>query len=179
MLRRTLRTQKITTRVVLLSATVAVLLGSALVLLIVAVTGQRDAARVAFRSQEALTVGSQLEASLISIENGLRGFVASGRERFLQPTDEALREYPLQVRELTGLVSDDAGQQQRVRDIASEIDDYVLLWARPLIALARERLPAAQSVVVTNGGRERLDRIQTRFDRLFAREGEVILEREV
>ena len=54
MLRRSLRT-RITTRVLVLSAAVAVLLGATLVLLIIAVTGQRDAARTAFRSQKALT----------------------------------------------------------------------------------------------------------------------------
>ena len=162
----------------LLSAAVAVLLGTALIILIFAVTGQRDAARVAFRSQEALTAGSQLESSLISIENGLRGFVASGRERFLTPAREALDQYPRELRELTRLVSEDPMQQAQVRAIGTQIDDYVLLWARPLIALARERLADAQSVVVTNGGRARLDAIGRRFDTLFDSEQAVVRARE-
>ena len=74
MLRRSLRT-RITTRVLVLSATVAVLLGATLVLLIIAVTGQRDAGRLAFSSQEALTLTSRLETTLLSIENGLRDYV--------------------------------------------------------------------------------------------------------
>ncbi|MDX6706367.1 MAG: hypothetical protein QOI48_2213, partial [Solirubrobacteraceae bacterium] len=65
---RTFRT-RITARVVALSAAAAVLLGLALVVLIVAVGGQRDAARTAFRSQQALSVANELEKSLISIEN--------------------------------------------------------------------------------------------------------------
>ena len=88
-MRRTLRT-RITTRVVALAVTGSLLLGTALVILIVAVTGQRDASRTAFRSQEALTAGSQHEKSLITIENGLRGYVASRRERFLAPATHAL-----------------------------------------------------------------------------------------
>ncbi|MGI9081316.1 MAG: sensor histidine kinase [Thermoleophilaceae bacterium] len=176
-MRRTLRT-RIITRVVALSVTGSLLLGTALVILIVAVTGQRDASRTAFRSQEALTAGSQLEKSLITIENGLRGFVASGRERFLAPATQALRSYPAELRQLTRLLSDDPGQQRHARRIGEGIDDYVTLWARPLIALARTRLPSARSVVVTGGGRERLSAIRSAFARLFERERGVARARE-
>jgi signal transduction histidine kinase len=175
--RRTLTT-RITTRVVLLSATAALLVGIVLVVLIVAIIGQRDAARSAFRSQEALTAGSQLEKSLISIENGVRGYVASGRERFPAPATQSLAMYPRELRALRRLVDDDPGQQQRVAQIGVAIDDYVLLWARPLIGLARDRPAQARSVVVTNGGRERLDAIRARFAGLFRRERQVISARE-
>ena len=162
----------------LLSATASVLVGAVLVVLIVAVTGQRDAARSAFRSQEALAAGNQLEKSLITIENGVRGYVASRKERFLDPANEALSSYPGEVRRLLSLVDDDPGQQARARQIGVEIDDYVRLWARPLIGVARRRPAQARSIVVTNGGRERLDAIQRDFASLFARERGVINARE-
>src|SRR4051812_9347638 len=177
LVRRTPRTP-ITMRVLLLSATASVLIGTVLVVLIVAVTGQRDAARLAFRSQEALAAGNQLEKSLITIENGLRGYVASRRERFLDPATDALESYPGEVRRLSSLVADDPGQQQRAAEIGVEIDDYVSLWARPVIGLARTRPESARSAVVTNGGGARLDRIRRSFASLFARERTVIRERE-
>jgi signal transduction histidine kinase len=177
LVRRTLRTP-ITTRVLLLSAAAAVLIGTVMVVLIVAVTGQRDAARSAFRSQEALAAGNQLEKSLISIENGVRGYVASRRERFLDPANEALSSYPAEVAQLTSLVDDDPGQQARAREIGVQIDDYVKLWARPLIGVARRQPAQARSIVITNQGRLRLDRIQRDFARLFARERAVINARE-
>jgi signal transduction histidine kinase len=167
-----------TTRVVLLSAIAAALVGAVLIVLIVAVTGQRNAARSAFRSQEALAAGNQLEKSLLTIENGVRGFVASRRDRFLDPANEALAGYPGEVRRLSSLVGDDLGQQARARDIGVKIEDYVRLWARPLIALSRNRPAAARSVVVTNGGRDRLAAIQRDFAGLFARERAVIRLRE-
>jgi len=175
--RNTIRT-RIITRVVALSVTGSLLLGTALVVLIVAITSQRDASRTAFRSQRALTAGNQLEKSLITIENGLRGYVASGRQRLLAPATQALDSYPAELRELTSLLSDDPGQQRRVRRIGERIEDYATLWARPLIALARERLPAARSVVITKGGRERLDAIRDDFARLFERERGVTSARE-
>src|SRR3954447_2549217 len=177
LVRRTFRTP-LTTRVLLLSAVAAVLVGTVMVVLIVAVTGQRDAARSAFRSQEALAAGNQLEKSLLSIENGVRGYVASRRERFLDPANEALASYPGEVRRLTTLVDDDPGQQARAQEIGGEIDDYVKLWARPLIGVARRQPAQARSIVITNQGRLRLDRIQRDFNGLFARERAVINARE-
>src|SRR4051794_41392697 len=112
-----------------------------MVVLIVAVTGQRDAARSAFRSQEALSAGNQLEKSLITIENGVRGYVASRRERFLDPANEALSSYPAEVRQLSSLVDDDPGQQARAREIGGQIDAYVELSGRPRIGPGRP--PAA------------------------------------
>ena len=132
MLRRSLRTQ-ITTRVVALSATAAILLGGALVVLIVAVTGQRDAARTAFRSQQALSLADQLEKSLLSIESGLNRYVATEQGSFLVAVERELAAYPAATRRLARLVSDDPGQQRRTRAIGEAIADYDALWASVLI----------------------------------------------
>src|SRR3954454_16326517 len=119
------RHQGITARVVIVSGFTTLILGAAFVLLIVAVSGQRDAGKLALRSQEAITAGSELQRSVISLENGLRGFVASGNDRSLEPWRQALRQYPGQARRLAALVSDEPAQQAQVRQIATDIDDYV------------------------------------------------------
>lgn len=177
MLRHQLRT-RITTRVVALSAAAAALLASALVILIVAVTGQRDAARTAFRSQDALSLASQLEKSLLSIENGLGRYVATGNERYLVPVRRALSRYSAESRALSKLVSDDPGQQKRVRSIGVRIDDYATLWAIPLIGVARGNLNKARDQTATDGGRSKIDAIRADFARLFERERAVIRSRE-
>jgi signal transduction histidine kinase len=177
-LRRSLRTQ-ITTKVVALSAAAAVLLGAALVTLIVAVTAQRDAARVAFRSQQALSLANQLEKSLLSIESGVNRYVTTGDERYLSGAKRELADYPAQTRRLAGLVSDDAGQQRRVQALGVQINDYDEFWVKSLIEIAtQDGFDAARSQVQTNGGRERLDTIRTQFARLFDRERAVIRARE-
>lgn len=178
MLRRSLRTQ-ITTRVVALSAAAALVLGSALVVLIVAVTGQRDAARTAFRSQQALSLADGLEKSLLSIENGLNRYVSTEKESFLVPVERELALYPVRTKRLANLVSDDPGQQDRVRELTGQIEDYDDIWVQSLIELAREDgFAKARSQVETDGGRQRLDAIRTRFARLFDRERAVIRARE-
>ena len=178
MLRRSLRTQ-ITTRVVALSAAAAILLGSALVVLIDAVVGQRDAARTAFRSQQALGLANQLEKSLLSIESGLNRYVTTGERRYRRSAQRELAAYPAQTQRLAGLVSDDPGQQRRVRELGEAIRDYDNFWAKSLIEIVDEDgFDVARSQVQTNGGRERLDGVRAQFATLFDRERAVIRTRE-
>jgi two-component system chemotaxis sensor kinase CheA len=177
-LRRSLRTQ-ITTKVVALSAAAAILLGAALVTLIVAVTGQRDAARVAFRSQQALGLANQLEKSLLSIESGLNRYVMTREPRYLATAKRELAEYPDATRRLAGLVSDDAGQQASVAKLSDAIKDYDQFWATSLIEIVSEDgFEGARSQVETNGGRARLDGVRAQFESLFNRERAVIRARE-
>ncbi|MEA2440622.1 MAG: hypothetical protein QOH76_2046 [Thermoleophilaceae bacterium] len=170
--------QGITARVLIVSGLMTLILGAAFVLLIVAVRGQRDAGQLALRSQEAITAGSELQKSVISLENGLRGYVASGKDRSLDPWRQALRQYPGQARRLGALVSDEPAQQAQVRQIATDIDDYVNLWGKPLLALAGDRLASARAVIVTGTGRLRIEAIRVRFERLFEQERAVAASRE-
>ncbi len=159
-----------------LSAAASVLLGLALVLLIVAVTGQRDAARTAFRSQQALATGSQLENTLITIENGLIGFVASGQEQLLAPTNRALRQYPGQLRDLQRLVSQDPAQRRLLQRSAGEIDTYVRYWVELIIPLARRNIDDARSQL-TSDERLRLVAVRTDLATLFSGERAIIANR--
>src|SRR5947209_19402628 len=114
--------KRITARMALVGGLIALLLGPAFVLLVFAVAGQRDAGRLALRSQEAITAGTELEKTVISLENGLRGYVATGRERQLEPWNAGLKVYPSQVRSLERLVSDVPSQQAPVRLIKGPTD---------------------------------------------------------
>jgi len=177
-LHRSLRTQ-ITTKVVALSAASAILLGVVLVTLIVAVMGQRDAAQVAFRSQQALGLANTLEKSLLSIESGLNRYVTTRESRYLGAVTSELAEYPPATRELARLVSDDAGQQARVAELSEAIRDYDEFWVKSLIEIVSEDgFEVARSQVETNGGRARLDRVRGQFETLFERERAVIRARE-
>jgi signal transduction histidine kinase len=170
--------RSITLRTAVLGSAVVVIIGAAFGILIVAVNDQRGASRQALRSQEAVSAGTELETSLISLENGLRGYIATGRERLLEPFEIAREAYPGQVERLAELVADEPSQQAAVARIKAQIDDYVSLWALPILNLATDSLMDARSVLLTGTGRERLDDLRTLFAELFARERKVAAERE-
>jgi signal transduction histidine kinase len=160
------------------SGVITVILGAAFALLIFAVREQRDAGKLALRSQEAITAGTELQKSVISLENGLARFVASGKDSSLEPWTKALHDYPTQAQKLSGLVSDEPAQQALVHQIDSDIDDYVGLWGMPLLSLARDDLESARSVIVGGTGRRRINAIRDDFARLFEQERAVAATRE-
>jgi signal transduction histidine kinase len=163
--------------VLALSATIAVLLGATLVLLIIAVTSQRDAARTAFRSQKALTLTSRLETSLLAIENGLRDYVERYPTRPLKPVTSLLDAYPSQQRDLAAEVSDDPGQRARVNEIGTKIRAYVLR-ATPLIALAKDNAAAARDQLFYTDTRDRVNALGQDLRDLAARERTLVSQRE-
>jgi signal transduction histidine kinase len=165
-------------RTLLVGGVLAALLGAVFAVLVVAVREQQSAGRLALRSQQAIGAGSALETSLVNLENGVRGYVASGRERLLEPFRTARRTYPGHAQRLSRLVADEPRQQAAVRRITSGINDYVALWALPLVGLAENRREVAQSVLATGTGRERLDSLRAELATLFARERSVAAERE-
>jgi signal transduction histidine kinase len=171
-------TTSITARTLLVSALIGVLLSASFVLLVVAVNDQRDAGRLALRSQQAITAGTQLEKSVNSLETGLRGFVASGKELSLEPYNAARRAYPKELAKLRGMVGGDPIEVAQVKRISDAIDDYLSLWAVPLLGIAIDRPNAARAIIVNRNGRQRIEQIRTSFDALYARERGIAHDRE-
>jgi signal transduction histidine kinase len=171
-------TTSITARTLLVSALLGALLSASFVLLVVAVNDQRDAGRLALSSQQAITAGAQLEKSVNSLETGLRGFVASGKDESLAPYNAARRIYPAQLRRLRGMVEGDPIEVAQVRRISDAIDDYISFWALPLLAIALDRPNAARAIIVNRNGRQRIAQIRNSFDALYNRERSVARSRE-
>jgi signal transduction histidine kinase len=171
-------TTSITARTLLVSALLGALLSASFVLLVVAVHDQRDAGRLALRSQQSITAGTQLEKSVNSLETGLRGFVASGKRESLAPYTAARRVIPGELRALRAMVKDDPVEAGQIDRISTAIDDYLSLWALPVLAIATDRPAAARAIIVNRNGRERIAQIRSAFDALYARERSVARSRE-
>jgi len=163
--------------VLTLSATVAALLGATLVLLIIAVIGQRDAARVAFRSQQALTLTSRLETQLFAIENGLREYISRYPDRSVAPLEKRLDDYPLQQRALARRLSDERGQRERVQLIGRQINVYNSV-ARGLIRLTASRPEDARNQLFYTDTRDRVAALAKALRELAARERTLVADRE-
>ena len=168
----------ITARTLLVSALVGALMSASFVLLVVAVNDQREAGRQALRSQQAITAGTQLEKSVNSLETGLRGFVASGKQQSLEPYVAARRAYPAELARLRRMVKGDPIELAQLDRISNAIDDYLSLWAVPLLAIAIDRPNAARAIIVNRNGVERIAQIRSAFDALYARERAIAKQRE-
>ena len=153
----------------MISAVFALLLASGFVVLVLAISQLRDAGRAAVRAQQAVTVGTELQRSVLNLEAGLRGYVATGRDELLEPFEIARRQYPQEARRLEALAQGDPALRAEVQQISADIKDYVDLWAIPLLGVAEDDLEVARSVIVNETGRMRVERIRSSFRRMFAR----------
>ena len=118
---RSIFRRSLTIRTLLVGGVLAALLGAVFAVLVVAVREQQAAGRLALRSQQAIGAGSALETSLVNLENGVRGYVASGRERLLDGPGRPVKIYPAQVSASSrGLVSDVPSQQAQVTKIKEQ-----------------------------------------------------------
>jgi signal transduction histidine kinase len=86
--------------------------------------------------------------------------------------------YPGQLRRLRSLVAGDPVEVEQVSRISQAIEDYLSLWAVPLLGIALDRPQAARAIIVNRNGRERVAQIRNAFDALFAREHSVARDRE-
>ena len=159
----------LTARTLAISGVFSILIVVALAVLLIAIEGLRDAGRAAVRAQQAVTVGTELQRSVVNLENGLRGYVGTGSLSQLEPFEAARRQYPIEVRRLQALAKDDPQLSMEVNAIAAQVRDYVDLWAVPLLGVASDDLEVARSVIVNETGRQRVRDIRAGFSRMFDR----------
>jgi signal transduction histidine kinase len=163
---------------VLASGVVALLVSGAFVVLLLAIDNLREASDETRDVREELIAADQLEKLVIDLETGVRGFVITGEERFLDPWNEARAAFPGQGRRLERLVADNPEQLRRVRRIIQDSRSYIREYATPVVDDARRGEPSSRSVPVTEEGRRRVDRLRAEFDTLTRTERARITARE-
>jgi len=63
--------------------------------------------RAEVRSQETVGSAYRLQALMVDVETGTRGYMLTGERRFLEPSDAALVRIPMEMRRLVALAGDD------------------------------------------------------------------------
>lgn len=145
------------------SLLLALLMGSAFTVLLLAISDLRDSGRLLTHSREANASADRLEELVIDLETGVRGFVITRQERFLEPWRNARAKIPVEARTLEGL-ADQPEQKTRAREIAREAAAYITEYSVPLVKAARQSKPAARSIAATAEGKRRIDALRRSFD---------------
>jgi signal transduction histidine kinase/CHASE3 domain sensor protein len=105
---------------------------------------------------------SDLEKSVIDAETGMRGYVITGREQFLQPTNAARAAIPGQQRLIRRQVRE-ADEQALLDPLFSDIDSYLTQWVDHAIALRRQSTSRAANLIEGEEGKRRVDDIRAEF----------------
>ncbi|HEV2901978.1 MAG TPA: CHASE3 domain-containing protein [Gaiellaceae bacterium] len=162
----------------LASALLTLVVGAAFAVLLVAVADLRDASRAARHSEEVLAAVNELERLVVDLETGVRGFVITGEERFLEPWEAARAAVPARAAALQELVAGNGQQASRARRLGEEANSYVEEYAVPLVDAVRREDPSARSVGATAEGKRRVDAMRLEFDRFVGAERALASARE-
>ena len=117
-----------------------------------------DAAWVS-HTHEALDLLSTAMSTLSEAESGMRGFVITGEEEFLdsyQTAQARLEDVFVKLREKTG---DNPSQQERLKELSS-VGREEQAYLRKMIDLRRRQPGAAEAVIAGLEGKTRMDRIR-------------------
>lgn len=113
---------------------------------------------------------------MIDQETGLRGFVVTRDERFLQPYHEAKLVLPGVFERIRNSVADNPAQLQRLADIRQNYDQWNS-YAEDLIVRVRNNDPAAGSVAITLSGKHMMDQLRERQQEFVDTEDQLKLMR--
>jgi signal transduction histidine kinase len=154
----------------LASLVLAAVVAGAFVVILLAVTTLREATNREARAKDVTARTLALEKLVLDLENGLRGLVLTGENRFLEPFTDARAQLPERLAAFARLGAPDSVQRGRAQLIAERINEYVLDYALPLVEIARENPAAARSSVAAAEGKRRTDEIRGLFATFLATE---------
>ena len=121
-----------------------------------------------------LLSAAAIEKSVVDLETGERGFIITGKERFLEPFNKSKQDIFLKISELRKTVSDNPEQTDRLSKIEKLVNNWINLVAMIAIDKRREIHQDAknsgylQDVLLLGVGKGIIDQIREDIDKLKA-----------
>lgn len=115
--------------------------------------------RAISHSQELLYEFEQTFAASINMQTGIRGFIITGNERFLEPYESSRGLIHKHLEALMSLTTGNAPQQKNVELLRKEVDD-LLMYQENLIEARKRSYDEARAIVSSGEGKTRQDDIR-------------------
>ena len=157
------------TRLVVVTAVLAVIVASAFVFLLVAMAEVDRARDVAINSAEEAYAARDVRRALGDMETSERGYLITGEESFLAPWESGRQRISERLAKLRSIVDSPeqaARAAQLERDGLSYLHDYSL----PLVEAARRGEPWVRSLPTSVEGKQRMDGLRALLDEFLSTE---------
>jgi signal transduction histidine kinase/CHASE3 domain sensor protein len=145
---------------VVASGLLALIVGGAFAAVLLTITELRGTTDLRRQTRDELVAADTLEKHVINLETGLRGYVITRDESFLEPSNDARAALPDSARALERLAADEPVQLARVRRIVRAMNAYIRQYALPLADAVRRNDPSARSVERTVTAKQRVDALR-------------------
>jgi len=120
----------------------------------------------------------RLLSLLIDAETGYRGFLLSNRDNYLEPYRSALKRIPGQKAVLRDLTSDNPLQQENLLKLDPLISAKLRLMADAIALKQAGKSEEAQSLLLTDHGKEVMDGIRARLELMDQEEARLLASRQ-
>jgi signal transduction histidine kinase len=158
--------RQITLSAVVVAAGLAVLFA----VLFYAIVSLRDRSLEAQRSQQVIAAASELQTLVVDMETGVRGFILTDDEKYLDPWRNALRRYPRARSTLLRLTEGNPAQHQRAVQITRRADQYSRNITPELVGFMRRNPPLARQYVRAGFENDQVPKIRDLFGKLLSSE---------
>ena len=115
-------------------------------------------------TQEALLVLQKLQISLVNIETGVRGYVLSGDESFLEPYNNGVKQFQENLDKLRYLTATDLPQKERVEALQRLGNDKILASQKFINLRRTSGLQDALNSIKSGEGKAIMDRIRAQAE---------------
>jgi signal transduction histidine kinase len=157
-------TWSIRRRLLLASAALAVVVALVFLALVQAVLTLRTATAQERHAKDITAAALVLQTLVVDLEIGIRRFVITRDEVFLEPWARARGELPTQLERFRELARSDPMQQQRAERLVTAIVAYEQDYTVPLVTFVTESPEVAATALATAEGEERLSDVRARLD---------------
>ena len=141
-------------------------------------TGLLEAANMVRHTHEVKIQLAQLLTHVTDAETGLRGFVITGRENFLEPYHKAVGVIDKDLAALQRLLADNAEQMSRLAAIKPIIADKLTEMKGTIARRRADGFAAAQSIVATEYGKQKMDAAREIVADMSSAESQLLRQRE-
>jgi PAS domain S-box-containing protein len=130
-------------------------------------------------TQTVITESDRLLITALDAETGVRGYVITGDEDFLQPYDEAVEAFPKKAQDLNKLVEDNPVQHQRMIEIIGITQQqFDLLQRRIDLRLQFDQLLVSKDAQLPYQGKALMDQVRSRLATFQSVEKQLLQERQ-
>ncbi|MGZ5200280.1 MAG: response regulator [Telluria sp.] len=126
------------------------------------------------RSEQVIGKANQVSKLAVDMETGLRGYLLSGDEKFLEPYQLATPRLPAEVQTLEDMVADHPAQAERLRHILATQEEWQK-YAREMI-VAKRKGGEYEDAVKAGRGKVLMDDIRGQFNELLDNEQRMLQE---
>ena len=127
---------------------------------------------------DVLTHVKDLKSTIDDAETGQRGYLLTGREDYLAPYAAAADRAAVLIRDLKGLTSDNAGEQERLDHLGTVTQEKFAELARTIAARKNSGADAALAIVNTDVGRRLMDDVRDTIGAITDTERRLLQQRE-